>query len=742
MAKSSKKNISVLRVAVAVPLHRLFDYLPLDHIDATTLPIGIRVRVPFGGQEKVGILVEVTANSELRYASIKQVLEIIDTKPLLSAIDLTLLQWLSTYYHHPLGDVLVSAMPVLLRQGKPARVKAEKFYYLSEAGLNLNPEDLQRARAQQQLIIKLQNHSLPVSAKQLGEWHKNWRPAMVALVEKNLVEVGDDFQIPTVKASSVATDALPANEEQQQAINVVAKSLDGFNAILLEGVTGSGKTEVYMQLISQVIAQGKQVLVLIPEISLTPQLENRFKQRFSVAVEVSHSGLTNLQRCNIWLKGQQGHCPIILGTRSALLMPMPSLGLIIIDEEHDSSFKQQEGLRFSARDVAVVRAKKLNIPILLGTATPSLESFYNAQAGRYQWLQLSKRAGQASEPMLTLLDIRNKLLYDGLSDILLQEIRQVIDKGEQVLLFLNRRGFAPALMCHGCGWVAQCQRCDANLVVHNQDKALRCHHCAHQQVLHQQCPACQSSELVSLGLGTERVETVLQQHFPAHTIIRLDRDTTRRKGELERHLQRINKGEADIILGTQMLAKGHHFPNVTLVGILDVDSGLFSIDFHATEKMAQMIVQVSGRAGRSEKPGQVIMQTRQPEHPLLMTLIKQGYRQFAMQTLLERQQAGLPPYSYQALFRVLAVDKQLVIDFLEQLSTLALAKTSKGIEIMGPVPAPMARRAGRFRYQLLIQARKRANLHALLDYLVIEIASLKTSRKVRWSLDIDPVDLY
>jgi primosomal protein N' (replication factor Y) len=344
------------------------------------------LRVPFGSREKIGILVEVTEHSELQKTSLKQVIEILDSKPLLSASDLSLLHWLSAYYHHPLGDVLVSAMPVLLRQGKPARVLGKKVYYLSEAGLKVSLEELHRARAQQQLVSKLQSQGLPVNAKQLSEWHKNWRPAMAALIEKNLVEVDDDIQVPIAKVSNTATAtvALVANDEQQQAINVVASSLNSFAVILLEGVTGSGKTEVYMQLISQVIEQGKQVLVLIPEISLTPQLESRFKQRFSVAVEVSHSSLTKLQRCNIWLKSQQGHCPIVVGTRSALLMPMPNLGLIIIDEEHDSSFKQQEGLRFSARDVAVVRAKNLNIPILLGTATPSLESFYNAQAGRYQ----------------------------------------------------------------------------------------------------------------------------------------------------------------------------------------------------------------------------------------------------------------------------------------------------------------------------------------------------------------------
>lgn len=736
------KSTNILKIAIAVPLHRIFDYLPPDSVDASLLNIGIRIRVPFAGRDKIGVLIEIVDQSQTPVEKLKQAHEILDTEPLLAPIDIELLQWMSAYYHHPLGNVLVNAMPTLLRKGKPAQIVAQKRYQLTESGTLVDPESLRRAPIQQSVVTQLQAHKLPVTTKQLSEWQKNWRPATTALISKELLEIIAEKQMAIAQTVATKTPALTANAQQQQVINSIAKHFGGFTAILLEGITGSGKTEVYMQLISQVIAQDKQVLILLPEISLTPQLEQRFKQRFSVAVEVSHSALSDLQRCSIWLKGQRGQSPIIIGTRSVLLMPMPRLGLIIIDEEHDSSFKQQKGLRFSARDVAIVRAKKSNIPILLGTATPSLASFYNVKTQRYQYLQLTERAGLASEPVLTLLDIRNKLLYEGLSDILLQQVKRVLDNQEQVLLFLNRRGYAPTLMCHSCGWIAQCRACDANLVVHYQDHALRCHHCGYQQNLLKQCPACKATELVSLGLGTERVETVLQEHFPKYNIVRLDRETTRKKGELKRRLQQINEGHADIILGTQMLAKGHHFPNVTLVGIIDIDSSLFSIDFHATEKMAQMIVQVSGRAGRSEKPGQVILQTRQPDHPLLQTLIQQGYRQFALQILQERQQANLPPYSYQALFRVLASDKQLALEFLQLLATFAQNQITSGIEIMGPVPAPMLRKAGQFRYQLLIQGNKRSHLHTLLDKLIIAIATLKSSSKVHWSLDVDPVDLY
>lgn len=734
MSKPSKKSNQILRVAIAVPLHKIFDYFAPNYVNATQ--IGIRVCVPFGKQKKIGILIGITQYSDLLPENIKQVLEFIDDRPVLSSTDIKMLRWISSYYHHPLGLVLVGAMPALLRKGKRAKIQQPKLYQLSAQGLKLNPATLV-GRVQQRLITHLQSYGL-ATTKQLSKLEKNWRSAMQILQAKGWVVYATQQHLqPPHRLEPVR-----ANAQQQKAIDGVRGSMDNFATFLLEGVTGSGKTEVYMQLIGHVIAQGKQVLVLLPEIGLTPQLERRFKQCFSVAVEVFHSGLTDLQRCNIWLKSQQGHSQIIVGTRSALMMPMPKLGLIIIDEEHDSSFKQQEGLRFSARDVAIVRAKKLNIPIVLGTATPSLESFYNIQTGRYRHLYLPNRAGLASTPTLTLLDIRNKLLHGGVADILLTAISAVLAKGEQALLFLNRRGFAPALMCHGCGWVAQCQRCDANLVIHHQDNVLRCHHCCHHQPLPKQCFVCQKTALLALGLGTERVEQVLQQHFPKQTIIRLDRDSTRGKGTLEKSLQQINKNDAAIILGTQMLAKGHHFPNVTLVGILDVDGGLFSVDFHATEKMAQMIIQVAGRAGRAEKPGRVILQTRHPEHQLLLTLVSQGYRQFASNALQERQQASLPPFSHQALFRGLSMNKLSAIYFLEKIATLAFNKAGKDIAVMGPISAPMARRVGRFRYQLLLQAPNRASLHVLLDYLVISIANIKGRSKVRWSLDVDPVDLY
>ena len=438
---------------------------------------------------------------------------------------------------------------------------------------------------------------------------------------------------------------------------------------------------------------------------------------------------------------QQGQSAILLGTRSALFTPLKNAGLIILDEEHDASFKQQEGFRFSARDLAIVRAKLLNIPIILGTATPSLESLHNVESKRYQLLHLSERAGVAIKPNFLLLDIRNKYLQDGLSELLIKHIQNTLAKNEQVLLFLNRRGFAPVLICHSCAWIARCHRCDTSLVIHYDERVLRCHHCGYQQHLIQQCPACKTADLKPLGLGTERVEKTLHTLFPSKTIVRLDRDSTQRKGSLENHLAQINQGKVDIILGTQMLAKGHHFPNVTLVAILDVDSGLFSIDFHATERLAQLIIQVGGRAGRAEKPGTVVLQTRQPDHPLLTVLLKQGYNSFAKTALIEREQAQLPPFSSQALFRVYAINPNDPQIFLKAVCKIIQTIKTDTL-ILGPVSAPMAKRAANYHFQLLLQNSQRKNLQTLLVQLIPKLYTLKESKKVRWSLDVDPIDLY
>ncbi|MGZ5621155.1 MAG: primosomal protein N' [Methylobacter sp.] len=740
MAKLQSGNKSIFRVAIPVPVYRLFDYLAPEQFDPAHIKPGIRLEVPFGKAKKIAILIECVQHSDVGVSKLKRVERILDEEPLLSTKDLTLLHWAGRYYHHPLGEVFSAAFPVTLRQGKSAVIQAEKRYGLTDSGKAIDSGQLKRAPKQKSVLEKFQLHQGSLSEAELSAWNENWRTSVKQLLDRQLLQLAaseSGHHGPIIR-----NNALQCNPQQQAAITAVYDSLGQFGVFLLEGVTGSGKTEVYMQIIQSVLERGQQVLVLLPEITLTPQLEERFRQRFTVSIAISHSKLTDRQRAGAWLKMQQGECSILLGTRSALFTPLKNPGLIILDEEHDASFKQQEGFRFSARDVAVVRGKLLNIPVLLGSATPALESLHNVDNKRYRLLHLPERAGNATAPMLQLLDIRNKKMQEGLSEALIAEIRLTLAKNEQVLLFLNRRGFAPTLICHGCGWVARCRRCDANLVIHYDEGMLRCHHCGQEQRLIKQCPACKTGELTPLGLGTERVEKVLAELFADKVIVRLDRDSTQRKGSLEDYLQQINQGTVDIILGTQMLAKGHHFPNVTLVAILDVDSGLFSIDFHAPEKLAQMIVQVSGRAGRAEKTGRVIMQTRQPDHPLLTTLIKEGYGSFAKTALAERKEASLPPFSYQALLRVQAADAEMPKLFLHAVVELTQQHNKGRIQILGPVVAPMARRAGLYRYQLLFQSAKRPELHALLDVLMPEIEKLKLAKKVRWSLDVDPVDLY
>ncbi len=740
MANNAHAPASIARIAIPVPLNRLFDYRLPSELNPVDLKPGIRIRVPFGKTHKIGILLAIEKDSNIPAHRLKDITEILDTQPIFSEQHILLLKWASRYYHHPIGEVFQTALPLALRKGKPAQITTEKYYRLTETGLNTNPETLKRAKRQQALLHWFQQNNGIFSAQQLRAWHTNWRPALKGLIKKELVE--ESARPQTLAKQLLSQAALVPNTDQHYAIDRICQQLDAFHAYLLEGVTGSGKTEVYLQVIERVLKKQRQVLVLLPEITLTPQLEQRFCQRFNVPIVSSHSRMSDNERLNAWLKMRSGDAAILLGTRSALFTPLKNPGLIILDEEHDSSFKQQEGFRFSARDVALVQARNLGIPILLGSATPSLESLYNVHQGRLQLLPLPARAGKAKKPTFQLLDVRNKKMQDGLSALLVREIEQTLAKQEQVLLFLNRRGFAPVQMCHSCGYVSRCQRCDANMVIHFADNKLSCHHCGREQALSITCPACKSTQLQAIGRGTERVEQTLNQLFPDKTIIRLDRDSTQRKGSLENYLAQINQGQADIILGTQMLAKGHHFPNVTLVAILDVDSGLFSIDFHSAEKMAQMIIQVAGRAGRAEKPGKVLLQTHHPDHPLLVTILKHGYPAFATAALAERQQAGLPPYSFQALLRVQAGNTQAPQQFLQELIERIRPDTPADVMILGPVPAPMAKKAGQFRYQLLLQSPHRKALHKLLDTLILTIETLKSAHKIRWSLDVDPVGLY
>ncbi len=732
-------NQPILRIAVPSPLRRLFDYLP-PHNASNPTP-GQRFLIPFGRGRTVGILVELSDHSDCPHDKLKAAFKQLDQAPLLDAAMMKLLRWACDYYHHPPGEVFQAALPVLLRQERAAAEKGVTHWCLSEAGAALELDTLSRAPRQQALITLLQGVAAPgLTASTIDQHEEKWQPVMRSLVEKGWV-VRQEVAVSAVEIGSAA-DTLPSLTEAQQQAVAAIRGDSGFQVSLIDGVTGSGKTEVYLQAIATVLQQGKQALVLIPEIGLSPQLVGRFARRFAVPIALLHSGLSDGERLSAWQLAAKGEAAIIIGTRSAIFTPMLKPGLIIIDEEHDASFKQQDGFRYSARDVAVVRARQLDIPIVLGTATPSLESLHNALQGRYRHLLLPERAGSAIHPTMKLLDVRQQPMEEGVSQHLQQAMQHHLEREGQVLLFLNRRGFSPVLMCHDCGWHSQCPRCDANMTVYAAQQRMRCHHCQSERPLPRQCPDCGSIDLRPIGQGTERIEQHLQALFPEREVIRIDRDTTRRKGSMDKLLEKIHSESGQILIGTQMLAKGHHFPNVTLVGILDADQGLFSIDFRAAERMAQLIIQVAGRAGRAEKPGEVLIQTHVPDHPLLRLLVEKDYAHFARATLKERQEAELPPFSHFALLRAEAVDSEAPMTFLEAARSLAEQLGHDGVWLLGPIPAPMERRAGRSRAQLLLQAASRAALHQLLNHWAGALEGVKEGRKVRWSLDVDPVELY
>ena len=734
------KSEPVLRIAIPSPLYSSFDYLAPADVDANQLQPGVRLRLPFGRSQTVGILLETSHTPQVERHKLKPALELLDTEPLLPAELMKLLQWVSDYYHHPIGETFATALPVALRQGEAAVAKHRSLWRISDEGLEVDTDTLaRRAKRQADLLQRLRASQNGLTAEQLSELPRNWVDAMAALVKKGWAELE---QIPALEYGSDQPEKGPElNQAQSQAIERIQNCLGIFSPFLLDGVTGSGKTEIYLRSIAAVLAANQQALVLVPEITLTPQLVERFKHRFNVPMAVLHSGLNDRERLNAWLLARSGEAQIIIGTRSAVFTPMQNPGLIIIDEEHDASFKQQSGLRYSARDLAIVRAQKLDIPVILGSATPSLESLLNVEQGRYQHLSLPQRAGSAKPPRVDLLDVRNQPMEEQLSQPLLQLMQDHLERGNQVLLFLNRRGFSPTLICHECGWVAHCRRCDTHMTLHLKKRHLRCHHCGSQRPVVQQCPDCGSPDLRPLGSGTERIETALAEHFPDIGISRIDRDSTRNKGSLESKLAEINSGERRILIGTQMLAKGHHFPNVTLVGILDGDQGLFGIDFRAGERMAQLIIQVAGRAGRADKPGHVVIQTHHPDNPMLQLLCQQGYHAYAKAAQSERQLTVLPPYSHMALLRAEANHSLPPENFLDQAQSLAQQLGVNGVELYGPMPAVMEKRAGKYRYQLLLQAQMRSDLHRLLNPWATQLNNLPDARKVRWSLDVDPVDL-
>ncbi len=727
------------RLVIASPLRRFFDYLPpadLSEQQVAAVKPGTRIRVPFGHRSVCGILVAQVSESAVEVSKLRAATEIIDEQPLIGKNLLKLCQWAANYYKHPPGEILAAALPPSLRDGKIYTAAGETCWRLTTAGLGLPTGAPTRAPRQAQLVDALRNAG---DSSQRSLMEAGISPAILRQVEKKgLVE--SFIRIPSATAAS-SKPGLSLNQEQTRAVTAIDNSAGQFRGFLLEGVTGSGKTEVYLQLISRVLERGQQALVLIPEIGLTPQTLQRFQRRFHAHIVVLHSGLSDGAREQAWDDARSGRAHIVLGTRSAIFTNMAKPGLIVVDEEHDLSYKQQDGFRYSARDVAVMRGQLEKVPVVLGTATPSLETLANAEAGKYGHLLLNRRATSAELPEFRSLDVRHQVLQGGLAEAMLAAMREHIAAGNQVLLFLNRRGYAPSLQCHDCGYVAGCSHCDARLTLHRKAGRLRCHHCGWSTPALNQCPECRSSQLMATGLGTERVEETLLQEFPTVPLYRVDRDSMSRKGAMDAVFEAVSLGEPCILLGTQMLTKGHHFPNVTLVGLIDVDAALFSGDFRGPERMGQLLTQVSGRAGREHKPGKVLLQTHYPDHPLLLTLLSQGYGSFARSLLEQRQQTAMPPRGNLLMLRAEAGQASAGEKFLQQLRS-HYERIGKGQgQCIGPLPAPMQRRQGRFRWQLLVHSRNRKAAQACADDLVAIADTLPTAKRLRWSIDVDPQEM-
>ena len=730
----------ILKIAVNVPLSREFDYLPPQK--GSEPFVGCRVRVPFGRREQIGVVLALASGSDVPADKIKRCSEVLDENAILSAADLWLIRFTSDYYHHPIGEVVAAALPTLLRRGKPLHPGIEKVV-ATDLGKQAELDALKRRAPKQAELLEalFDAGDDGLDTDLLTEILPAWRRAAKGLASKGLITTftarAEEFDERLIAPKTPGPDL---NADQLQALSVLRNS-DRFGAYLLDGVTGSGKTEVYLQRVQDILEQGKQVLILVPEIGLTPQLVSRLRDRLGIEPALLHSGLNDSARLAAWRAARSGAAHLVVGTRSAIFTPLKNAGLIIVDEEHDHSFKQQEGLRYSARDLAIARAKYLDIPVVLGSATPTLEMLQHCRNGAYEHIILPARAGGALPPTLRLIDTVRTPTTDGISEPLAAAIHEHLDTDGQVLIFLNRRGFAPTLICSSCGHIAGCERCDSRLTVHAGSKQLRCHHCGAGRPLKEHCDEC--GEVVRpLGEGTERLEETLGRRFPDAVISRIDSDSTQRKGAMHAALESATMGHADILVGTQMLSKGHHFPKLSLVGIVNADQGLFGTDFRSGERMAQSVIQVAGRAGREKRAGEVLIQTAFPENEFWATLIEGGYRRISDNALAEREITRWPPFTRLALLRSAAHQQQDAHRFLEVAQRHLAAATNESLRILGPVDAPMARRAGRYRAQLLLQSSDRSTLHRALRELRPILENDPAARKVRWSIDVDPVELF
>ena len=724
------------QVGIDTPLRRLFDYRIPAALHNQVMP-GCRVLVPFGKRSIVGVVVNITIESEIDHARIKDITQVLDNSPILDEESLSLIVWAARYYQYSLGAALFTALPPALRKtGQNTTEKEFLWQVVSDA-----PQIIPRAPKQTTILDWMRKYPNGVDPSLLHSEFSHCHSTIKALHERKYIQ--KMFISENHSREPVTPAKIKLNEQQQYAEEKISSSLDTFTVHLLEGVTGSGKTEVYFKVIERILAtQNHQVLILVPEIGLTPQLLHRLQIHFGIPIGLLHSSVSESQRKSTWLQIAAGKIRIILGTRLAVFAPIPHLKLIVVDEEHDSSFKQQEGFLYHARDVAIYRAKKCCIPIILGSATPSFESLHNSSTDKFKHTPLTKRVHSDVMPDIHMTDMRTQQAGTILSTTLCTAMHNHLQAGNQVILFLNRRGYSPVLLCHDCGWVAQCDRCDANLTYHSFTNQLSCHHCDKNTRKPSHCPACQSSNLIMVGHGTQRIEEILKEQFSSYTATRLDRDITRKKGQLEKVLDDIHQHKYQIIIGTQILSKGHDFPKVSLVGILDIDYGIYSSDFRALERSAQLLIQVSGRSGRRSVQGEVYVQTHSPDHPLLNILLNDGYSQFAHQAILARQEWQLPPFSFHVAIRARAQKSSDLLAFLDKVSVLAKQCFHENVGVHGPISPSIEKKAGQMRAFILLTSHHRLSASRELERCIHEIESLSLARKVRWSVDVDPMDNF
>ncbi len=720
----------ILRVALAVPLWQSFDYLAPSEEPAPADPIGCRIVVPFGRGSRVGVVVGMDEASSVDHGGLREAVAWLDRTSLYGAELWRTLHWAQHYWVHPIGEVLVTALPVALRDARPADAVEARAYARASRTPDRPPPRSGSLKAR-----VLDALATPLSESELKDRVPGCTRVLAELVAAGHIDEVPAFALPARPAIA----GPPLNQAQAEAVDAIVAAFGRFQPFVLDGVTGSGKTEVYLAAIQRAIDDGRQVLVLVPEIGLTPQAIRRYRERLGIPIAVLHSGLANGARAAAWLAAGRGEARVVLGTRSAILTPLPRAGLIIVDEEHDASYKQQDGFRYSARDLAVVRARLLGVPVVLGTATPSLETLANVDAGRYRRLRLPTRAGPARRPVIEVVDINRQRLVEGLAPSVREAIAEHARRGEQVLVFRNRRGYAPRLACHDCGWHAECTRCDTPMTLHRGEGLLRCHHCGAARRAPRECPSCHSVELVGEGFGTERLEEAIAALVPEVPVLRVDRDTTRTRFAFDVLFERLEGGDPAVIVGTQMLAKGHDLPNLTLAVVVDADAGLASADFRGAERLAQLLVQVSGRAGRGVKPGRVLIQTRQPEHPLLSTLLAEGYAGFAREALAIRERHALPPFAAWAMVRAEARETPAIDAFLGRTKGVLLAHGA--LVVQGPLPAQLARRAGYRRAHLIVESQDRRALRGALAAWAPTAHGWPEARRVRWSLDVDPLEV-